>query len=67
MLYLFIVRLITIFDCAIDLKWDGTASDGSSVSGRLKIPEVSHETAVDGSSDYTVCRFRRVPCFYIHQ
>jgi len=46
-------KLITIFDCNIQLKWAGTASDGTSVTGTLNIPEVSHETTVDGLSDYT--------------
>lgn len=51
---LFIDRLITIYDCAIELKWKGTASDGTEVSGKLKIPEVSHEITLDGLSDYVV-------------
>ena len=48
-------RLITIYDCKIDLKWSGKASDGSEVNGLLKIPEVSHEITLDGLSDYVVC------------
>ncbi|KAF8516760.1 activator of Hsp90 ATPase [Gautieria morchelliformis] len=45
-------KLITIYDCRVDLKWSGTASDGTDVSGSLSIPEVSHENTVDGLSDY---------------
>ncbi|EJD02281.1 uncharacterized protein FOMMEDRAFT_109549 [Fomitiporia mediterranea MF3/22] len=45
-------KLITIYDCSVDLKWKGTASDGTEVTGRLKIPEVSHEITLDGLSDY---------------
>lgn len=48
-------RLITIYDCKIDLKWKGKASDGTEVKGKLKIPEVSHEITLDGLSDYVVC------------
>jgi activator of HSP90 ATPase len=48
------VRLITIYDCKIDLAWSGTASDGTEVNGKLSIPEVSHEITLDGLSDYTV-------------
>ena len=47
-------RLITIYDCKIDLKWSGIASDGTEVKGKLKIPEVSHEITLDGLSDYVV-------------
>ncbi|KAF8582290.1 hypothetical protein K439DRAFT_1635406 [Ramaria rubella] len=46
-------KLITIYDCRVELKWSGTALDGTSVSGTLSIPEVSHENTVDGLSDYT--------------
>ncbi|KAL5511262.1 AHA1 [Sanghuangporus vaninii] len=45
-------KLITIYDCSVDLKWKGTASDGTEVSGRLKIPEVSHEITLDRTSHY---------------
>jgi len=45
-------KLITIYDCKIDLEWSGTTSDGTEVSGLLKIPEVSHEITLDGLSDY---------------
>jgi activator of HSP90 ATPase len=46
-------KLITIYDTKISLSWIGTASDGTEVNGSLTIPEVSHETTLDGSSDYT--------------
>lgn len=49
------LRLITIYDCKIDLKWKGKASDGTEVEGKLTIPEVSHEITLDGLSDYVVC------------
>jgi len=45
-------KLITIFDCKIDMKWIGTASDGTEVNGTVTVPEVSHEVTVDGLSDY---------------
>jgi len=44
--------LITIYDTKISLQWEGTANDGTEVKGSLTIPEVSHETTLDGSSDY---------------
>lgn len=47
-------RLITIYDCKIELSWTGTASDGTAVAGKLLIPEVSHEITLDGLSDYQV-------------
>ena len=47
-------RLITIYDVKIELKWSGTASDGTEVNGKLVIPEVSHEVTLDGLSEYTV-------------
>ncbi len=47
-------RLITIYDCRVVLDWSGTASDGTAVSGKLTIPEVSHENTLDGTSDYVV-------------
>ena len=49
-------RLITIYDCKVELQWAGTASDGSEVTGKLVIPEVSHEITLDGLSDYVVRR-----------
>ncbi|RDX47007.1 hypothetical protein OH76DRAFT_1406382 [Lentinus brumalis] len=45
-------KLITIYDCRVVLDWSGTASDGTAVSGKLTIPEVSHENTLDGTSDY---------------
>ncbi|KAH9951908.1 activator of Hsp90 ATPase [Amylocystis lapponica] len=45
-------KLITIYDCKVELQWAGTASDGTEVSGTLIIPEVSHEITLDGLSDY---------------
>ena len=48
------LRLITIYDCKVDLKWQGKALDGTDVKGKLKIPEVSHEITLDGLSDYVV-------------
>jgi activator of HSP90 ATPase len=48
-------RLITIFDVKVILDWEGTASDGTAVKGRITIPEVSHEIVLDGLSDYVVC------------
>jgi len=45
-------KLITIYDCKVELKWKGTASDGTEVEGKLVIPEVSHEITLDGLSDY---------------
>lgn len=46
-------RLITIYDCKIDLKWAATAADGTEAKGTLTVPEVSHEMP-DGLSDYVV-------------
>lgn len=50
----YLPRLITIYDCKVQLEWSGTASDGTKVKGKLTIPEVSHEITVDCSSDYVV-------------
>ena len=49
-----LLRLITIYDCKIELKWTGKASDGTEVDGTLSIPEVSHEITLDGLSEYSV-------------
>jgi len=46
-------KLITIYDCRVELEWEGVASDGSTVTGKLTIPEVSHEITVDGLSNYS--------------
>ncbi|KAG7448287.1 uncharacterized protein BT62DRAFT_890232 [Guyanagaster necrorhizus] len=45
-------KLITIYDCELNLEWEGTTSDGTEVKGRLNIPEVSHEITMDGLSQY---------------
>ncbi|OCH92085.1 hypothetical protein OBBRIDRAFT_791602 [Obba rivulosa] len=45
-------KLITIYDCKVELEWEGTASDGTAVSGKLTIPEVSHEITLDKTNDY---------------
>ncbi|KAF9028277.1 hypothetical protein BDZ89DRAFT_1133737 [Hymenopellis radicata] len=43
---------MTIFDCRFTINWEGTASDGSEVKGRIDIPEVSHENIVDEQELY---------------
>jgi hypothetical protein len=53
-LWPFPVRLITIFDCKVVMKWEGTASDGTAVQGTLTIPEVSHEIICDRLSEFVV-------------
>jgi len=53
-LFRFSVRLITIFDCKIVMKWEGTASDGTEVKGTVTIPEVSHEIICDRLSEFVV-------------
>ncbi|KAF5330869.1 hypothetical protein D9619_005289 [Psilocybe cf. subviscida] len=45
-------KLITIFDCKVVAKWQGTASDGAEVNGTVTIPEVSHEIICDKLSDF---------------
>ena len=50
-------RLITIYDCRVELKWTGKAADGTEVAGKLSIPEVSHEITLDGLSEYVVRPF----------
>jgi activator of HSP90 ATPase len=44
-------KLITIFDCRIEVKWTATESD-KVAKGKLVIPEVSHQTTCDKTSDY---------------
>lgn len=44
-------RLLTIYDLEIEAKWKGNKKDGEEVTGRLSIPEFSHEM-IDGLSDY---------------
>jgi activator of HSP90 ATPase len=53
-------RLITIFDCKIDMGWKGVTSDGTEVNGTVTVPEVSHEVTVDGLSDYMVSDNRSI-------
>ena len=47
-------RLISIYDCRVVLHWKGTAADGTVATGKLVVPEVSHEITLDGLSDYSV-------------
>ena len=61
-------RLLTIYDCKVELKWTGKAEDGTEVKGRLTIPEVSHEITLDGISEYQVrivCNPRAEPISYV--
>ncbi|WVQ80637.1 hypothetical protein IAT38_002742 [Cryptococcus sp. DSM 104549] len=44
-------KVLTIYDLEVQMKWTGTAKDGSEVKGSVKVPEVSHE-AIDGLSEY---------------
>ena len=37
------------------LHWKGRTTDGTEATGKLTIPEVSHEVTLDGLSDYVVC------------
>lgn len=45
-------KLITIYDCKVVLHWKGRTADGTEATGKLTIPEVSHEITLDGISDY---------------
>ncbi|GJE96420.1 activator of Hsp90 ATPase [Phanerochaete sordida] len=45
-------KLLTIYECRVELKWSGKAEDGTEVLGKLSIPEVSHEITLDGLSEY---------------
>ncbi|KAG8972517.1 hypothetical protein FRB90_010189, partial [Tulasnella sp. 427] len=45
-------KLLTIYDLNIEWSWSGTASDGTLVEGTIAIPEMSHDTGVDGDGDY---------------
>ncbi|KAG1743411.1 activator of Hsp90 ATPase [Suillus lakei] len=45
-------KLITIYDIQIRIDWQGATSDGTDVTGKLSIPEVSHEITLDKLSDY---------------
>ena len=49
-------RLITIFDVRLEMRWTGSTSDGTDISGSLIIPEVSHENVLDSVSDFIVSR-----------
>lgn len=44
-------KLLTIYDCKITLQWSGKTAGGEDVSGRVVIPEVSHENTLDGHDD----------------
>ncbi|KAF8136555.1 activator of Hsp90 ATPase [Boletus edulis] len=46
-------KLITIYDCKITVEWAGTASDGTEITSKVTIPEVSHEITLDRLSGYT--------------
>lgn len=58
-------RLITIFDVKIEMQWTGKASDGTEVSGKVVVPEVSHEVTVDHLSDYVASKPRLYKAFHI--
>ncbi|KAI8605743.1 activator of Hsp90 ATPase [Dissophora ornata] len=40
-------KIITIFDVAITLTFEGTTADGTAVTGKIEIPEVAHDTDID--------------------
>ncbi|KAI8358264.1 activator of Hsp90 ATPase [Mortierella sp. GBAus27b] len=40
-------KIITIFDVAITITFEGTISDGTQVTGKIDIPEVAHDTDSD--------------------
>ncbi|KAG0055333.1 hypothetical protein BGZ83_008973 [Gryganskiella cystojenkinii] len=40
-------KIITIFDVAITMTFEGTAADGTAVTGKIEIPEVAHDTDTD--------------------
>ncbi|KAF9921094.1 hypothetical protein FBU30_008902 [Linnemannia zychae] len=40
-------KIITIFDVAITMTFEGTTADGTAVTGKIEIPEVAHDTDVD--------------------
>ena len=46
------VRLLTIYDLAVEATWAGKVGEDD-IKGTVKVPEVSHE-AIDGLSDYEV-------------
>lgn len=45
-------KLLTIYDLHIEWSWSGIASDGTLVEGSISVPEMNHETGVDGDGDY---------------
>ena len=62
----YIYRLITIYDCKITVEWAGTASDGTEITSKVTIPEVSHEITLDRLHDYTASHLHTSPArFYI--
>ncbi|KAF8943611.1 hypothetical protein BGZ47_005256 [Haplosporangium gracile] len=40
-------KIITIFDVAITMTFEGTTADGTAVTGKIEIPEVAHDTDED--------------------
>ncbi|KAL1413500.1 Co-chaperone [Vanrija albida] len=44
-------KLLTIYDLEVEAKWKGAGPAGEEVTGRLSIPEFSHEM-IDGISEY---------------
>ncbi|KAG0302250.1 hypothetical protein BGZ98_007665 [Dissophora globulifera] len=40
-------KIITIFDVAITITFEGAAADGTAVTGKIEIPEVAHDTDID--------------------
>ncbi|KAH7032244.1 activator of Hsp90 ATPase [Linnemannia elongata] len=40
-------KIITIFDVAISMTFEGTTADGTAVTGKIEIPEVAHDTDED--------------------
>ncbi|KAG0266531.1 hypothetical protein BG011_002021 [Mortierella polycephala] len=40
-------KIITIFDVAITLTFEGTTADGTAATGKIEIPEVAHDTDID--------------------
>ncbi|KAF9111174.1 hypothetical protein BGX27_005290 [Mortierella sp. AM989] len=40
-------KIITIFDVAITVTFEGTSADGTDVTGKIEIPEVAHDTDID--------------------
>ncbi|KAG0235832.1 hypothetical protein BGW42_004675 [Actinomortierella wolfii] len=40
-------KIITIFDVAISLTFEGKTADGTEVTGKIEIPEVAHDTDID--------------------